>query len=95
MLKVERSTDGNLTLSGRLDSTTSEYARTEFAEVTRSCSVNFADVDYISSAGLSILLLTQQRLTETGDELLLTNLRKPVLDVFKIAGFDRIFRIEE
>jgi anti-anti-sigma factor len=95
MLTFQRSPEGEVILIGRLDSTTSEYARTEFAEISRSCSVNFAAVDYISSAGLSVLLLTQQRLVETGDELLLVKLRKPVLDVFKIAGFDRVFRIEE
>lgn len=95
MLKVQRNAEGDLILSGRLDSTTSEYARSEFAGIDRSCSINFAEVDYISSAGLSVLLLTQQRLTESGDELLLVELRKPVLDVFRIAGFDRIFRIQE
>ncbi|MGB6033012.1 MAG: STAS domain-containing protein, partial [Bacteroidota bacterium] len=66
-----------------------------FDRVTETCRVNFKDLDYISSAGLGVLLKTQKRLGAAGNGLILTNMRKLVRDVFRIARFDVIFKIEE
>jgi len=55
--------------------------------------VDFQDLDYISSAGLGILLATQQRL-KGGKGNKLVHMNRMVRDVFKIARFDLIFEIE-
>jgi len=40
-------------------------------------------------------LKTQKRLSETGNSLVLTHITKFVRDVFRIARFDLVFRIED
>jgi anti-sigma B factor antagonist len=57
--------------------------------------VNFKNLDYISSAGLGVLLKTQKRISGTGNGLILTGMNKLIRDVFRIARFDLVFRIEE
>ena len=56
--------------------------------------VNFKDIDYISSAGLGVLLKTQKRLGEGGHSLTLANMNNHIKDVFVYAGFDAVFSIE-
>jgi len=86
--------DGEVRLSGRLDATQVENARATLDRVTTSCTVNFESLDYISSAGLGVLLSTQKRLSQAGHGLKLTRLNKHIREIFSIAGFDRIFEIE-
>lgn len=88
--------EGNeVLLSGRFDASQVEIAKNAFNQVDRSFDVNFKDLDYISSAGLSVLLATQKRLSQTGDKLKLKNLNSHIREVFKYAGFDMIFEIVE
>jgi anti-sigma B factor antagonist len=56
--------------------------------------VDFQNLDYISSAGLGVLLATQQRLKKGGKAIKLVHMNRMVRDVFKIARFDLIFEIE-
>jgi anti-anti-sigma factor len=81
-------------LSGRFDASQVDKARTVFDTINESKIVDFTDLDYISSAGLGVLLMTQKRLKDKGDELVLQNLNKHIREVFKYAGFDMIFKIE-
>ena len=55
--------------------------------------VDFAKLDYISSAGLGILLAAQKRLSERGESLKLININSHIRDVFHFSGFDTIFDI--
>jgi anti-sigma B factor antagonist len=55
--------------------------------------VDFAKLDYISSAGLGILLAAQKRLSERGESLKLINVNSHIRDVFRFSGFDTIFDI--
>jgi len=56
--------------------------------------VDLARLDYISSAGLGILLAAQKALTEKGDGLVLIHLQSHIRDIFQMSGFDQIFKIE-
>jgi anti-sigma B factor antagonist len=87
--------DGEIVLSGRFDASQIETADAIFERVSDTTRVNFQDLDYISSAGLGILLKTQKRLSASGHFLILMNMKKMVRDVFRIARFDIVFRIEE
>lgn len=85
--------DGRVLLTGRFDAAQVEKARAVFDRVSESTVVDFASLEYISSAGLGILLMTQRRLREGGKGLKLTNMNKHIRDVFQYAGFDKIFEI--
>ncbi len=81
-------------LSGRFDASQVDKAKAIFDTVTRSSTVNFKNLEYISSAGLGVLLATQKRLNDAGQKLKLSNLNGHVKDIFYYAGFDKIFEIE-
>ncbi len=85
--------EGRILLSGRFDAAQVEKARAVFDLVNVHTVVDFAQLDYISSAGLGILLMTQRRLKESGTGLKLINMNKHIRDVFQYAGFDKIFEI--
>jgi anti-sigma B factor antagonist len=94
MFEIEQGSDGYIKLSGRLDASQADKARSFLEQHSKSCTLDFSDLDYISSAGLGVLLGTQKRLGESGDMLRLINLSKHIKDIFLYAGFDHIFKIE-
>lgn len=94
MLNISVGDDGTVHLKGRFDASQAEEARDVFLDVRRTCVVNFSELDYISSAGLGVLLEAQQRLQSTGHELQLRNMNRHTRMVFELAGFDAIFKIE-
>jgi anti-sigma B factor antagonist len=94
MLDVKIDSKGEVQLSGRFDASQVEKAKAIFDGLKKSCTVNFKELEYISSAGLSVLLATQKRLSESDQKLKLINLNKYIGDVFRYAGFDTIFEIE-
>ena len=55
--------------------------------------VNFADLDYISSAGLRVLLTTAKRLGGSGGTLRICGLNETVSEVFEISGFSVILSV--
>ena len=95
MFSITVKDDGEVMLAGRLDASQVDVADAVFSRLKMTTKVNFQGLDYISSAGLGILLKTQKRLGETGQGLVLTKMNKLVRDVFRIARFDLVFRIEE
>jgi anti-anti-sigma factor len=95
MFSIAVNDDGEILIAGRFDASQVDVADAVFTKVTSTTRVNFQGLDYISSAGLGILLKTQKRLAESGQSLILTRMNKLVRDVFRIARFDLVFRIEE
>ncbi len=87
--------NGEVLLVGRLDASQVDEASRVMDGITKTCRVNFEGLEYISSAGLGLLLKTQKRLSLTGQDLILTRMNKMVRDVFKIARFDLVCRIED
>lgn len=59
-----------------------------------SIALDLADVTYLSSSGLRVLLLAQRRQAAAGGRLSLRNVPERVLQVLRVAGFDRVFAIE-
>lgn len=55
--------------------------------------LDFADLTYISSAGLRILLVTAKRLKEEGGQFAICGLTENVTSVFNVSGFNTIIRI--
>ena len=93
MFEVRQAGD-RLQLIGRLDASQVEVAREAMNRLNASCVVDFGELEYISSAGLGMLLGVQKRMVETGDTLKLINMNRHIREIFRMAGFDRIFDIE-
>jgi anti-sigma B factor antagonist len=55
--------------------------------------VDLTGLEYISSAGLGVLLKTQKRLMASGRGLRLVNANRHIHDIFRYSGFDKIFEI--
>ncbi|MHC4708846.1 MAG: STAS domain-containing protein [Planctomycetota bacterium] len=55
--------------------------------------VNFEQLDYISSAGLRVLLATAKRLGTSGGSLRICGLNETVSEVFEISGFSVILNV--
>lgn len=93
MLEIIQTGPSDVRLKGRFDATQQEAAFEFFDTLEGSQTIHFDDVEYISSAGLSVLLHTQKRLMESGGALEIRGLSPHVRLVFEYAGFDSIFEI--
>jgi anti-anti-sigma factor len=84
-------------LAGSLDSNTSPQAQQALDAIlaggARKMVVDFTALDYISSAGLRILLGTAKRLGGAGGALRLCGLNETVREVFDISGFSTILAV--
>ncbi len=86
-----------LAFEGRLDSQTSPDAQQQLnrliEEGETKILVNLEKLDYISSAGLRVLLVVAKQLKATDGELRICSLNEVVKEVFDISGFDMILPI--
>ena len=94
MFDIKLTERGVVMLSGRFDAAQVDKARTIFDGLTATTAVDFTDLQYISSAGLGILMAAQKRLSTGGHKLKLTNVSGHIREIFRIARFDLIFDIE-
>lgn len=94
MLEIICDENGQINLSGRFDAAQVDKAQAVFTSITSSCVVNMEDLDYISSAGLGVLLHTYKRLNDSGHTMVLINMNDYVRKIFQVSGLDRIFRID-
>lgn len=93
MLALEFGSAGTVVVAGRLDAAQAAAAQAFFDGVTGSLTLDCAALEYISSAGLGVLLKTQKRLKSGGGALRLQGVNRHVHDIFRYAGFDQIFDI--
>lgn len=94
MFNIAVNDAGTIVMTGRLDASQTDRARDLFSRLNDSAIVDFAALEYISSAGLGVLLATQQRLKKSGKSITLVHMNGMIRDVFRIARFDLIFNIE-
>ena len=94
MFEIKTVDQTEIQLIGRFDASQTDIAKNIFVEVQKTTLVDFTNLNYISSAGLGVLLMTQKRLKDSGDELILKNMNEHIREIFKYAGFDMIFKIE-
>ena len=93
MFEITEGPNRELMLAGRFDASQTAKAKSVFMSLSEGKIVDFAKLDYISSAGLGILLAAQKRLSERGESLKLINVNSHIRDVFHFSGFDTIFDI--
>ena len=94
MFDIQHGDDGSIVCTGRLDAAQCEKGQAFMDEIMESSTLDFATLEYISSAGLGILLKTQKRLAENGAALRIINVNNHIHDVFHYSGFHAIFDIE-
>ena len=84
-------------LNGRLDATTSAGLQKEISQIIEAGKIkiliNFAQLDYISSAGLRVLITTVKLLQVKNGKLFLSNMNSMTYDVLKVSGFTKILNI--
>ena len=86
-----------LTVEGRIDTLTSKELEDEItAELGNfdSLILDFADLEYISSAGLRVLISTQKKLKADNIPMIIKNVTDSVNEIFRMSGFDKILKIE-
>ena len=94
MFDIQYDDAGIIVCSGRLDAAQCEKGQTFMDEVSASSTLDFSQLEYISSAGLGILLKTQKRLVDSGAALKIINVNNHIYDVFHYSGFHTIFDIK-
>ncbi|MBR6836447.1 MAG: STAS domain-containing protein [Oscillospiraceae bacterium] len=84
-----------LALRGRLDTTTAPELEAELKnslEGIESLEFDLSELDYISSAGLRVLLFAQKSMM--GKTMVVRNVKPEIMEVFEITGFNDILTIE-
>lgn len=98
MLNIRKAVDGTalmLSLDGRLDTTTSPALEAELKKSLPCVSVlcfDCAQLAYISSAGLRVLLSAQKIMNRQG-EMKLIHVSDAILEIFEVTGFSDILTI--
>jgi anti-sigma B factor antagonist len=99
-MNISTRTQGDVTLiafDGNLDTNTSPAAQEAFDDILQAggkkIAIDFSALDYVSSAGLRVLLATAKRLTGSGGVLHLFGLNETVEEVFEMSGFNTIFKV--
>lgn len=93
--KTQNGSAVTLAIEGRLDTMTSPDLEKELQTITDSKEliIDCAKLDYISSAGLRVLLSAHKAFSAK-DGMTVTNVQDAVLDVFDVTGFKEILNIK-
>lgn len=85
-----------ISLEGRLDTTTAPSLEEEIngsLENIEELTFDFAKLEYISSAGLRVLLSAQKKMNKQG-KMVVKNVSEEVSEIFEVTGFSDILTIE-
>ena len=100
-MEIREDRDGGILVVapvGRIDSNTSDaLEKAVLGHVARGekrVIIDLQGVEYISSAGLRVLILAANKLRPLGGQLVLCSLGKSVREVFELAGLTALFAIE-
>ena len=93
MFDIDFNENGNVAVSGRLDAAQAARAQKFLDTVSDRCVLDLAELEYISSAGLGVLLRTHKRMMSGNSGLELVNVNKHIADIFRYSGFDKLFSI--
>jgi anti-anti-sigma factor len=94
MLRIDFGANGVVVVAGRLDAAQCPSAQSFLDGVSGPVTLDCSQLEYISSAGLGVLLKTQKRLMTSAGKLRLVGISRHLRDIFLYSGFDQIFEIE-
>ena len=98
-MTIEKNLNGTeltVTITGRLDTTTAPMLEAEFKQSISDVEklvLDFAALDYLSSAGLRVLLAAQKVMNKQG-EMIIKNVNETINEIFEVTGFVDILTIE-
>ena len=98
-MTISKSLSGSsltLALEGRLDTTTAPELEAELKDSldgVETLTLDFSKLDYISSAGLRVLLSAHKKMSTAGG-MKVTHVNEIVQEVFEVTGFSDILTIE-
>ncbi len=99
MLNINKTVEDGaavFTLEGRLDTVTSPDLEAEIKEVLpdlKEITIDLENLDYISSAGLRVLLSTQKVMNRQGS-MTISHVNDTIMEIFEVTGFSEILTIE-
>ena len=97
-MDITKNKDGGkleIKVSGRLDTTTAPQLDSEIKESVDGVTeliFDLGNLEYISSAGLRVLLASQKTMNKQG-EMKVTSVSEPVMEIFEVTGFSEILTI--
>lgn len=98
-MTIEKMTNGNeltITLIGRLDTTTAPKLEAELKQSiggVEKLVLDFSSLEYLSSAGLRVLLAAQKVMNKQG-EMIVRNVNETIAEIFEVTGFSDVLTIE-
>ncbi len=98
-MTIEKNLSGtelNVKVSGRLDTTTAPQLEAEFKQNINGVEklvLDFAELEYLSSAGLRVILAAQKVMNKQG-EMIIKNVNDTINEIFEVTGFIDILTIE-
>ena len=96
MEKIINGAELTITLNGRLDTTTAPQLEAELKESVTGVEnlvLDFAGLEYLSSAGLRVLLATQKVMNKQG-KMVVKNVNETIMEIFEVTGFADILNIQ-
>ena len=87
----------NFDLQGRIDTVTAPEVEAVLNEVPASVKevvLSFKELDYISSAGLRVLLSAHKKMRGQGGKLVITDANEVIQEIFEVTGFSDILNIQ-
>jgi len=98
-MTIEKKLNGTeltIALTGRMDTVTAPQLEAELKDClngVNSLRFDFSALDYLSSAGLRVLLAAQKRMNKQGS-MTLSGVNETILEIFEVTGFSDILTIE-
>jgi anti-sigma B factor antagonist len=98
-MTINKTIDGTtltISLEGRLDTTTAPQLETELQQSigdSKKLVLDFEKLEYLSSAGLRILLSAQKVMNKQG-EMVIRHANETIMEIFEVTGFVDILNIE-
>ena len=98
-MKINKTQNGSellIALEGRLDTTTAPELEKELKDSiggVEDLTIDFEKLDYISSAGLRVLLSAQKIMMKQG-EMKVVHVNETIMEIFEVTGFSEILTIE-
>ncbi len=98
-MEIKKQMEGSklvIALSGRLDTVTSPQLENELKESmkdVRELVFDFSNLEYISSAGLRILLSSQKMMNKQGT-MVVRSVNEVIMEIFEVTGFVELLKIE-
>ena len=97
IVKTLESGKALLALEGRLDTVTSPELEIELKGILDSVddlTLDFEKLEYVSSAGLRVLLSTQKAINKKNGSMKIVRVNDVISEVFEVTGFSEILTIE-